>query len=599
MGRRYSLDPLADLVTGQVEEEEEELRERPELQLTPAREEALAKWAENSWTFYTAVDPDDGETPIIRTIDQRDKRNPIKAFPKHLDYLHLIDELLDAEQYLACEKSSQMFVSSIILLKSLHHGAFKQAWKILLSKHKEEEASQLLDEKIRKVWLLMPDWVRVALPLTLRPKNKITWPKTGSSILGLPENAAAADARGQTYNTGLIDECCWQDELQAILTAMLPRAGQVVFWSTPAPGGEGERVFREYLKDDPIHIHPKLLEIRKRYAHVKGVTMRRNEAKNITILRIEHTADPAKRSKAWEIDAARPYPSLADFRREVKLERQSTAGRPFYPAFAENPKRYIQRIDRLIAAPIVCGWDAGKRNPAFMCGQWSKKSRRFVVLREIPGKDIDMYAFRDLVKYELGLLSYDSLRAHTNAAGTNRCYELIEEMKLDRSYPPMPWFGGTHSFVHMGGHEFIRGGPGLTKADEPQVAAEILALGDIVIMPPYSFKRSRYEIIRSLAKMRPDGRPGILIDPACPTLIRGLCGEIVYGKATDAKPEPNEPAPNAYSHLHDALGYALVNTVALEHAEFFATTADGELQMPELDEEETQVVESYLTGGEP
>ena len=166
MGRRYSLDPLADLVTGQIEQEEEELRERPELQLTPAREEALAKWEQSSWAFFTAVDPDDDVTPIIRTIDQRDKRTPIKAFPKALEYLRLIDALLDHEQYLACEKSSQMFVSSIILLKQFHRGAFKQAWKVLLSKHKEEEASQLLDEKIRKVWLLMPDWVRVALPLT-------------------------------------------------------------------------------------------------------------------------------------------------------------------------------------------------------------------------------------------------------------------------------------------------------------------------------------------------------------------------------------------------------------------------------------------------
>ena len=597
MGRRYSLDPLADLVTGQVEQEEEELRERPELQLTPAREEALAKWAQSSWAFFTATDPDDGQTPIIRTIDQRDKKNPIKAFPTRLEYLRLIDDLLDYEQYLACEKSSQMFVSSIILLKQLHRCAFRQAWKVLLSKHKEEEASQLLDEKIRKVWLLMPDWVRVALPLTLRPKNKITWPKTGSSILGLPENAAAADARGQTYNTGLIDECCWQDELQAILTAMLPRAGQVIFWSTPAPGGEGERVFREYLKDDPIHIHPKLLEIRKRYAHVKGVTMRRNEAKNITILRIEHTADPAKRSKAWEIDAARPYPSLADFRREVKLDRTSVAGKPFFPAFAENPKRYIRRCDRLIKAPLVRGWDAGKRTPACIWGQWSKRSRRWFTIRELPGKDVDMYVFRDLVKYLSGQLSRESLRAHDMPSGANRAYEILEELALDKSYPPPPWFSGNHAFVDIGGHEFIRSGPGLTKANEPQVAAEILALGDVNIMPVYTFKKSRYEIVRSLAKVRPDGLPGILLDPACPALIRGLCGEIVYAKGTPTKPEPNEPAVvPVYSDLLEALGNALVNIVALEHAEYFATTADGELQIPDLDEEETQIVESYLTG---
>jgi len=598
VGRRFGMDPLADLVTGHADEEDESIRQRPELALTDQRLEALDYWSKDPWRFLTGKDPDTGE-PIIRTIDQKDKRQPIKAFPAHLDYLHYYADVLESERYVQTEKASQMIVSTMTLLLTLWRSSYKLAYKSLLSKHKEEEASQLLDEKIRQVWLLMPEWLRVALPLTLKPKNKITWSKTGASILGLPENAAAADARGQTYNCGLVDEACWQDNLAATLSAMLPRAGQVVFWSTPSPGGEGQRIFREYLADDPITLHPGLVALKKKYVHVQGMTLRRNEARNITIVRIEHTADPAKRSRAWLTEAARPYPSKQDFRREILLDHSAQAGKPFYPAFAENQKRYIATYQtrRLIHAPVVRGWDAGKRNPACCWLQWSRRSRRAIVWNEIAGKDIDMYAFRDLVKYLSGQLSYDSLVAHTTAAGTNRAYELLEELKLDKRYPEPPWYSGPgHSFLDIGGHEFVRPGPGLTKADEPQVAAEILALGDIYIQPPYSFKKSRYEIIRSLSKMRPDDRPGILLDPACPVLIRGLCGEIVYGKATEAKPEPSDPVSNFYSHLHDALGYALVNTVALEHAEYFATTAEGELKMPDLDEEQTEVLESYLTG---
>ena len=124
-----------------------------------------------------------------------------------------------------------------------------------------------------------------------------------------------------------------------------------------------------------------------------------------------------------------------------------------------------------------------------------------------------------------------------------------------------------------------------------------MALGGIQIQPIYTFKRSRYEIIRSLAKLHADGRPGLLLDPACPVTIRALCGELVYAKGTDAKPEPNEPkVVPVYYDLHEALGNALVNMVALDHAEFFATTAEGELKMPDLDEEQTEVLESYLTG---
>ena len=860
MGRRYSLDPLADLVTGAAEETDDAVRERPELALTDRRLEALDLWSKDPWSFLTGTDPDTNQ-PIIRTIDQRDKKNPIKAFPSHLAYLHYYIEVMEAEPYIATEKCSQMIVSTITLLRELWAGGFKQAHKTLLSKHKEEEASQRLDEKIRQVWLLMPDWLRAALPLSLKPKNKITWGKNGSTILGLPENAAAADARGQTYNTGLIDEAEYQDVLGEILTAMLPRAGQVIFWSTPGPAGEGARVFREYLKDDPIKLHPHLVALKKKYAHVKGVTLRRNEDKNVTIVKIEHTADPEKRKESWLREAAKPYPSMAQFRREILLDRTSNAGRPFYPAFAENPRRYVKAAPGLIDAPIIRGWDFGGRNPAclargtrvlradlrwvpveslkvgtaivafdenpaggsggsrcwrigevlsteshlkpcllvslddgteFTCstdhrflvvertheggrsrrnawaradnlrvgavmpkffepwpepsgydagwvggfydgegslssrphgglsidlaqvrnglldrlfeiieadgfvvgrweqkekrpnqqdtertslqggwnevmrflgtyrperliekharlfrgrgphmqrraavrvksiemvgqrevivletsastylaegfghhncvwGQWSKRSRRFWVLREILGKDIDTYAFRDVVKYLSGQMALESLVAHNTPSGSNRAYELLAELSQNRSYPAPPWFAGSMiAYVDFAGHEAVRPGPGLSKAGDPKVAAEVLAAGDIYVLPQYTFQRSRTQVINGLSRVRNDGMPGIMLDPACPILIKGLTGEIVYAKGTPGKPDPNEPVKDSiYSHLHEALGYALVNTVALDHADYFATTADGELPPAELDEDESEVIDSYITGGE-
>lgn len=598
MGRRYSLDPLADLVTGAAEELDEQVRERPDLALTDARLECLDRWSTSPWSFLTGTDPDTGN-PIIRTIDQRDKRRPIKPFPSHLDYLHFYLDVLESEPYVCTEKSSQMIVSTITLLRNLWQGSFKPEWKTLLSKHKEEEASQLLDEKIRRVWLLMPEWLRLALPLTLKPKNKLTWKKTGATTLGLPENAAAADARGQTYNTGLIDEAEFQDNLADTLTAMLPRAGQVIFWSTPAPSGEGAATFRDYLKDDPITLHPRLVELRKKYAHVKGITLRRNEDRNITIVRIEHTADPAKRSKEWLEYAAKPFPSLTDFRREILLDRASRAGKPFYPAFAENAKRYVRRAPGLLDSPIVRGWDFGGRNPACVWGQWSKRSRRFWVLREILGRDIDTFAFRDVVKYLSGQMALDSLVAHTQPNGTNRAFELLESLKLDRAYPPIPWFQGNLPFVDFAGHEAVRPGPGLSKAGDPKVAAEVLALGEIYVLPQYTFQRSRTQVINALAKVRADGMPGLMLDPACPLLIKGLCGEIVYAKGTPGKPDPNEPQKDSiYSHLHEALGYSLVNVVTLDNADFFATTADGQLPEAELDEDETEILESYITRGD-
>lgn len=589
MGRRYSLDPLADLVTGSAEEVDEEIRLRPELALTDRRLEALDRWSKDPWSFLTGTDPDTDE-PIIRTIDQRDKKSPIKAFPSHLAYLHYYIEIMESEPYICTEKCSQMIVSTITLLRELWLGSFKPSHKTLLSKHKEEEASQLLDEKIRRVWLLMPDWLRAALPLTLKPKNMISWPKTGATALGLPENASVSSARGQTYHCGLVDEAEYQAVLGEILTAMLPRAGQVIFWSTPGVG-DGARIFREYLKDDPIKLHPHLVALKKKYAHVKGVTLRRNEEKNVTIVRIEHTADPSKNAE-WARKLSATFPSQAQFRREILLDRASQAGRPFYPAFAEHPRRYVKAAPGLLDSPVLRGWDFGS-SPACVWGQWSKKSRRFWVLRELQGRGIDAYQFRDLVKYLSGQLTLETLSVH------KRAMEILETLHQNAAYPPVPWFQGELSFADFAGHEAVRADPGLVKAGDARVAADILALGDIYVLPQYTFQRSRTQVINGLSRMRVDGLPGILLDPACPTLIKGLTGEIVYAKGTPANPEPNEPAKeDRYSHLHESLGYIVVNTVTLDNADFFATTADGELPAADLDDDEVEVLDSYITGGE-
>lgn len=597
MARNSRLQPLADLVTGQLmETEDSSLRDRPDLKLNDARLEALDLWSKDPWSFLTGVDPETHK-PIINTQDQKDRKHPVKPFPTGLEYLHYLVELLESERYIQIEKASQMIVTTTIALWSAWRCCFNEAHKVLLSKHKEAEAEVILAEKIKTPWQAMPEWMQIELPCRVKPAHKAIFPKRQSYILGLPENAAAADARGTTYNIGLIDEAEWQDELQAILTAMLPRAGQIVFWSTPAPGGEGARIFRSYLANDPIRFSPALVELRKKFCDLKGITTRRNEDKDFTICRIEHTADPAKRTKEWEKQARRAYPSDADFRREMKIDRKSNAGRPYHPAFSEQPELYKKRAPGLITAPIVRSWDFGGRNPACLWSQWSKKSRRFWVLRELLGKDIDTYAFADLVLYLSGQLSYESMVAHTTPGGGNRCYELLEDLKYDRAYPAPPWFVGNHTFLDYAGHEALRPGPGLSKAGDPKIAAEILATRDIHVMAHYVFEKSRKQVIDALAKVRSDGLPGILLDPACPILHRGLTGEIVYAKGTPSNPDPNVPEKSSvHSHLYEALGYAVVNTVALEQAEYMLQPSEG--GMPPMDEDDSEYISSYLAGGE-
>ena len=601
-GRPSKIQPLADFALG-IEGDEEEREDRG-LILTQARRDALEKWRADPWAFLTGKDPDTGD-PIIKTVDQRDKLNPVKGFPAHLDYLHYLIDLLENEEKVQIEKASQMVITTTIILHQAYRCAFKPGFKVLLSKHKEEEAEIILAEKVRTPWGLMPEWLRRQIPVSPRPKNRCNFRKRGgveSTILGLTETAAAGEARGQTYQVGLIDEAEYQELLRDLITAMLPRCGQLVFWSTPARGGDGVAVFRDYLADDAVKpkTHRELYALKKKYAFLPGMSIRRNESKAFTIIRIEHTADPAKRSKKWEEAAAREYPSMLDFRREMKIDRTSNVGRPFYPQFAENPRRFIARCREIPRdTPILRGWDFGGGNPACVWGVWSFKSKRFWVLRELLGYDIDTYQFRDLVKYLSGQLSIETLQQHT------RAMQMIEELGVEQSYPKPPWFQGVKRFLDFSGHEGLMGPRGLVPVSQSKSAVEILALGDVHLYAQYTKTSARTDIINGLSKLRDctyeehtncEGHSGLLLDPACPILIKGLSSGIVYAKPTPQNPDPMEPAKDAvYSHLHEALGYTLTNVVALEDANYFNASfgADGQIVMPEPD----LLVASYLSEG--
>jgi hypothetical protein len=595
-GRTSKYQDAADLVLGLADLDEEE-RDNPDLILTPAREDALELWKSDptGWSLLTAIDPETKE-PIVKTLDQRDKHQTVKGFPGHLEYLHFLVDLLYNEPYVVIEKASQMVVTTTVALSSGIKCAIKPGYKVLLSKHSEEEAEIILDEKVRTPWSMMPGWVQRNLPLDKKPRNTITfWPKAAvkSVYQGLPENAAAAKARGQTYNIGEIDEAEFQEMLRSLITAMLPRCSQLFFWSTPSRGGDGVAVFRTYLADDPITIkkHPDLWAFKKKWCHVQGMSVRRNEAKNFTIVRIEHTADPAKRGEQWEREAKRGYPSEADFRREMKIDRTANAGKLYYPQFIENPRRFIVRTTQF-PEPILRGWDFGGAYPACVWGSWSMKSKRFIILRELLGVDIDTYQFRDLVKYLSGQLSLESLQQHPRAMQM-----LDENIRTERAYPEPPWFEGKHKFLDFAGHEAVMGGRGLIKDSAPKSAAEILDLGDIHVYAQYTSQAARTEIVNGLSRMRDDGWPGLLFEPACPILIEGMFKQIVYQKATQQHPDPLEPAKDAiYSHLHEALGYILTNVVRLEDADYFQGTYGPDGQ-PILEAEPEMQISSYLCEG--
>jgi hypothetical protein len=212
-----------------------------------ARQELLRLWASDPWEWLCGQDLDG--RPIIWTKDERDDKAPRRPFPCHKAYLKRF-LTIDAwgPEPLFVDKARQMYVSTGLLNLMHWYCLFNPARRGIISKHKEGEAEQLIRDKIRETHRQLPGWVQEALPISMTPANRVEYYNTGSSIHGVAQNFAVAEARGQTASVVLVDEAAFQDMLSDMLTAVLPMSSRLWVVTTARAAGRGAKVFKDMIE---------------------------------------------------------------------------------------------------------------------------------------------------------------------------------------------------------------------------------------------------------------------------------------------------------------------------------------------------------------
>lgn len=94
-----------------------------------------------------------------------------------------------------------------------------------------------------------------------------------------------------------------------------------------------------------------------------------------------------------------------------------------------------------------------------------------------------------------------------------------------------------------------------------------LALGfPVQVAPTNEFDPRREAVMRALAHTTPDGRPGLIISTACPSLISGFGGKYFFPTYKEGGKEKTRDRPNKdhpYSDVHDALQYVILSVEGL------------------------------------
>jgi hypothetical protein len=228
------------------------------------RSKLLALWSRDHWAWLTGVDtttfygpPEPGlpegrffsaGRPLIWTSDERSQTEPVKPFPD-LEYLRLYTGILNDEQYVFTDKSRQMIISTTTLGYIDWQCRFIPARRWVLSKKTEDEAIEMLEDKVRAVHSRLPEWVQLISPQSTKPQKKVRYAASRSYILAANEAAAFGQARGGTASGVFVDEAAYQDGFIAIVTASLPMCDKLFATTTPAMGTPGGRGFKMYVSE--------------------------------------------------------------------------------------------------------------------------------------------------------------------------------------------------------------------------------------------------------------------------------------------------------------------------------------------------------------
>jgi hypothetical protein len=190
---------------------------------------------------------------VVFTKDEDDPVTPIKPYPAHLDYLQNLVEVvhtLPRNLPLFGVKSRQVRATLTLSLYADHECLFLPARRWLLSKSTEDEAIEILADKVRFPHTLLPAWVQRDLQISRKPERRVDYLKTGSKFLAVQQNFYLRKGVGGTSSGVIVDEAPLQDEFEEIIARVLPQTAKFIAIGTPQVGMPGAEAFLDYIEMD-------------------------------------------------------------------------------------------------------------------------------------------------------------------------------------------------------------------------------------------------------------------------------------------------------------------------------------------------------------
>lgn len=471
------------------------------------------RYSKDPWAFLR---------DCVFTLDQVDRKSPIKPFPSHFEYLEYFTNCWTHELKIAVPKSRRMTMSwtciGLYLWDTIfHRGRFNG----FVSK-KEDDAAELVARAEFILTHIPPE----RIPKALLPKIKngkmskqppvLEFEEIGSKIQGFP---MGSDQLRQFTLSGILgDECAFWEDAQRFYSASIPTTeggGRITLISSRSPGFFKKIVFDkldEITLDFP-EVAP--AEIKK---PIPGIEIWKNPANGFLIFDCHYSANPAKRSPEW-VETIRSSMPIRDFLMEYEKSWHTFEGLPVFADF--NKALHVSQygLTPRVGLPLLIGWDFGL-TPAAVIGQICEG--QLFIYKEFIGTNEGIVKFAPKV--------WNFLRTNFTA-----------------------WTHNPDSLINF----IDPAGFAKNQVDERTCANALREAGFRRVEPGPIDWESRREAIEYFLLRQTKQGSALLIDPKlCPTLVEGFAGGYRFSdSAKEIEKQRERPLKDRYSHPHDALQY--------------------------------------------
>ena len=268
----------------------------------------------------------------------------------------------------------------------------------------------------------------------------------------------------------------------------------------------------------------------------KGFRTWKNKGNGFQVVELHYSADPKKRTAEWKRKAAYGMDARS-WATEMELSWETYGGQPVYgKEFSHDLHIFKERVEPDPDYPmLIRGWDfAGNHSVAVL--QYVKGQVR--------------------VLDEFANLGYNTRRI---------ARDIIDECKLR--------YGDGFRYTEV----IDPSGMWEGKTSTGMACSDIMDELNLTLMPGIQDPSRRIDAVMKYLVTLVDGETALRLNPSCSVLIGGFKGGYAYPEKETQNKKRNRPVKNEYSHIHDALQYAMtrITEVGDTEVDFFSGMDSG------------------------